>query len=358
MKKLLHLHLRSGREHLGLSLQEVATRTGIDQTLLSRFEHGRRLPTEEQVRALAQLYELPVVELLRLRMAEKVIRLLEGYGEQALEVLAVAESRIEYLVRAKEEAPPFLPKRLRDLLDEISALQRQWQAKRPLDVFVLEKMREYFKIAYTHDSNRIEGNTLSLQETQLVVGEGLTIAGKSLREHLEAINHAEAVDMLYSLVSERLPLDKRLVLQLHAIILKSIAPEHAGCYRKVPVRITGSSHQPPQPYLLDKLMEDYFKWYRETGVHMHPVLQAAEMHERLVSIHPFVDGNGRTARLVMNLILLQHGYPLVILKGDDASRLAYYRALEAVQQDNDPTPFYRLVAEAAKRSLEEHLSMV
>ncbi len=357
MKKQLYVWLRSGRERLGLSLQEAAARLGIDKTLLSRIEHGRRLPTEEQARALAHLYDFPVEEVLTLRLAEKVVQLV-GYDERALEVLTVAESRIEYLVRAKEEAPSFLPKGLARLLDEITALQRQWQAKRPLDTFVLQKMREYFKIAYTHDSNRIEGNTLTLQETELVVSQGLTIAGKSLREHLEAVNHAEAVDMLYAVVAERLPLDKRLVLQLHAIILKSIAPEHAGCYRKVPVRITGSSHRPPQPYLLDKLMEDYFKWYRETAVHMHPVLQAAEMHERLVSIHPFVDGNGRTARLVMNFILLQHGYPIVILKGDDASRLAYYRALEAVQKDNEPEHFYRLVAEATKRSLEEHLSMV
>ncbi len=357
MKKQLHLWLRSSRERLGLSLSEAAGRTGMDKTLLSRIEHGKRLPTEEQARHLAQLYRLPAEEVLMLRLAEKIVQL-TGYGPQALKVLSVAESRIEYLIRAREGRPDSLPQDLRELLDELNSLHEQWLAKRPLDSLVLHKMREYFKIAYTHDSNRIEGNTLTLQETQLVVNEGLTIAGKSLREHLEAVNHAEAVDMLYELVAQNIRLDKRLLLQLHRIILKSIAPEHAGRYRNVPVRISGSSHLPPQPYLLDKLMEDYFAWYREAQKEMHPVLLAAEMHERLVSIHPFIDGNGRTARLVMNFILLQYGYPIVILKGDHDSRMAYYKALEAVQKDNEPEHFYRLVAEAAKRSLKEHLSMV
>lgn len=357
MRLQLHEWLRSRRIALGFSLQEVAGRTGIDKTLLSKIERGKRLPTDPQARALAELYRLPPAEVVKARLAEKVVEMV-GYGETALEVLMVAESRIEYLMKAKAGSLPNLPSDVQALLEEITDLHSQWMDKRPLDAFVLEKMREYFKIAYTHDSNRIEGNTLTLQETQLVVNEGLTISGKSLREHLEAINHAEAVDMLYELVAQQVPMGKQVVLDLHRIVLKSIAPEHAGRYRMVPVRISGSRHLPPQPYLLDKLMEDYFAWYRQAVREMHPVLLAAEMHERLVSIHPFVDGNGRTARLVMNFILLQHGYPIVSLKGDDASRMAYYCALEAVQQDNEPEHFYRLVAESVKRSLEEHLSMV
>ncbi len=356
-KQQLHTWLSTSRKQLGLSLSEVAGRIGIDKTLLSKIEHGKRLPTEQQARKLAQLYQLPVEEVLTHRMAEKVVQLV-GYDFKAIEVLMVAESRIEYLIKAQKESPQTLPDDLRNLLAEISALHTQWQEKRPLDPFVLQKMQEYFKIAYTYDSNRIEGNTLTLQETQLVVNEGLTIAGKSMREHLEAVNHAEAVDMLYDLVTQHIPFDKRLLLDLHRIILKSIAPEHAGCYRKLPVRITGSSHRPPQPFLLDKLMEEYFEWYRKARKEMHPVLLAAEAHERLVSIHPFIDGNGRTARLIMNFILLQHGYPIIILKGDHASRMAYYQALEAVQKDNEPEHFYRLVAEAVKQSLQEHLDMV
>lgn len=160
-----------------------------------------------------------------------------------------------------------------------------------------------------------------MQETSLVVQEGLTIGGKTMREHLEAVNHA-------------------------------------GRYRSVPVRISGSRHEPPQPYLLDKLMEDYFLHYEQQKRSLHPVILAADMHERLVSIHPFLDGNGRTARLVMNLVLLRNGFTIAILKGDAASRPAYYQALEKVQANNEPQVFYGLVMDAVERSLQGHLGMV
>jgi Fic family protein len=219
-------------------------------------------------------------------------------------------------------------------------------------------MKEYFNIEYTFESNRIEGNTLTLQETQLVVNQGLTISGKSMVEHLEAINHSEAVDFIIELATRKEDLNRRTLMDLHALILKSIDKENAGRYRTVPVMISGSAHKPPQPYLLDKLMEDYFLHYYAQKNKMHPVILAAEMHERLCSIHPFIDGNGRTSRLVMNLILLQNGYTIANMKGDIESRLAYYRGLEKVQVDNEPEIFYSLVIEAVKRSLEAHLSLV
>ncbi|AGA80053.1 Fic family protein [Echinicola vietnamensis] len=219
-------------------------------------------------------------------------------------------------------------------------------------------MKEYFNVAYTFESNRIEGNTLTLQETHLVINEGITIGGKSMREHLEAINHAEAVAYLEELVGKKGDIYNRTLLELHYLILKGIDRENAGRYRSVPVRIAGSKHVPPQPYLVDKMMEDYFTHYQAQRKILHPVILAAEMHERLVSIHPFVDGNGRTSRLIMNLVLVGNGYTIANLKGDQASRLSYYRALEAVQVHNDPAPFYHLVADAVLDSLEQHLEMV
>lgn len=213
-------------------------------------------------------------------------------------------------------------------------------------------------VSYTYESNRIEGNTLSLQETHLVVNEGITIGGKSVREHLEAINHAEAVSYIEQLVTDKMDFGPRVLMELHYLILKGIDKENAGRYRKVPVRISGSEHVPPQPYMLEKLMEEYFLHYDQQKSILHPVILAAEMHERLVSIHPFVDGNGRTSRLVMNLILLKHGFTIANLKGDLSSRLAYYKALEAVQVENNPEVFYHLVADAVADSLKNHLDMV
>jgi Fic family protein len=219
-------------------------------------------------------------------------------------------------------------------------------------------MEEYFQTSYTFESNRIEGNTLTLQETHLVINEGITIGGKSMHEHLEAINHKEAIALLMDLVSNKTPFTAFRLKQLHQLILKGIDTKNAGVYRRLPVRISGSAHIPPEPYLVDKLMEDYFLFYESQKSIVHPALLAAEMHERLVSIHPFVDGNGRTARLVMNLILLQNGYTIANLKGNLADRMRYYQALEKVQINHENEDFYQLILEHAEISLTEHLHLV
>lgn len=220
------------------------------------------------------------------------------------------------------------------------------------------KVAHAFELEYTYESNRIEGNTLTLQETVLVVEKGLTIGGKPLADHLEAINHTHALEYVKEIATGREPFTEAVLLNIHRLILQSIDNAHAGRYRSVPVLISGAAHVPPQPYLLTKQMEDYFLWEAENRTALHPVLRAAELHERLVTIHPFIDGNGRTARLVMNLILLQHGYPIAILKGDAESRLAYYAALEAAQVEGDKTPFLELIADNVKSTLERVLKVV
>jgi len=198
-------------------------------------------------------------------------------------------------------------------------------------------------IEYTYESNRIEGNTLTLRETSLVIDKGLTVGGKSMREHLEAINHYEAVLLLRELVQARTTLSESLVKQLHGLILRGIDRENAGRYRSLPVLIAGSRHVPPQPWQVPILMEECFRFYEEQRAQLHPVELAAEMHERIVTIHPFIDGNGRTSRLVMNLILLQHGYPIANIPGDTESRLAYYGALETANLDGNKEPFILLI---------------
>jgi Fic family protein len=184
-------------------------------------------------------------------------------------------------------------------------------------------IKEALEVEFLYESNRIEGNTLTLRETQLVINEGMTISGKSMREHLEAINHKEAILFIDDLVSQKVDLSEYVLKQIHGIVLYGIDRENAGVYRKLPVAIAGSKHLPPQPYLLQDLMEDYFRFYNQEKDNLHPVVLAAEMHERLVTIHPFIDGNGRTSRLIMNLILLQYAFPLAIIGGDYDSRMAY-----------------------------------
>lgn len=241
------------------------------------------------------------------------------------------------------------------MLSAISSLKTELDNFRSLDN---AKIQEALAIEYTYESNRIEGNTLTLQETQLVIEKGLTISGKPLKEHLEAINHKEAIDYIKELAQSKFALTEHDLKQIHAIVLKSIDKENAGAYRNLPVMISGSSYMPPQPYLLSKLMEDYFIFYNENKDALHPIVLAAEMHERLVTIHPFIDGNGRTARLVMNLILLQHGYPIANIKGDAESRKRYYTSLEKAQTQNDKSDFIQLIAEVVKESLEKYLSIL
>ena len=349
--------LRENRDLKNWKLKEVAAMVKIDQALVSKFEKGNRLPTAEQVDAFAQIYNMPADELRKFWLAEKVIQLVAD-DEMAAEVLMVAESRVEYLRSTRSLEVPAVSSELLQQLERIDALKAKWQSNKPLNATQLAKMLDFFKIEYTFESNRIEGNTLTLQETNLVVNEGLTIGGKSMVEHLEAINHGDAVDFVIKLVQNKEGLTKRTLLELHALILRGIDRENAGCYRSVPVRISGSKHLPPQPFLIEKLMEDYFIHFSKQKRKMHPVLLAADMHERLVSIHPFIDGNGRTSRLVMNLILLRNGFTIANLKGDNPSRLRYYKALEAVQVDNEPEHFYHLVADAVEESLKAHLDLV
>ena len=355
MKNLVHT-LQDLRRNKKLKVKDVVALTGIDQALISKFESGRRLPTADQLVSLAHAYETSHKELKTLWLSEKVLQIVEEES-LGLEALQVAESRMEYLTGAKVTQLDDVHPKVKQLLLEIDSLHEQWNERKPLNKTQLKKMNEFFHIEYTYESNRIEGNTLSLHETELVVNQGLTIQGKSMVEHLEAINHQAAVDYLMDIASNSISFSKRVVMQLHQLVLQSIDQHNAGRYRTVPVRISGSRHIPPQPYMLDKLIEDYFLFYNKQVKILHPVLLAAEMHERLVSIHPFIDGNGRTARLVMNLILLQNGYTIANIKGSNRSRLKYYNSLEAVRRDNEVEYFHILVGEVVKRSLKAHLKL-
>lgn len=245
------------------------------------------------------------------------------------------------------------------LLHRCDELRKRLSEARPLPPQALAKIDEALAIEYTYESNRIEGNTLTLQETELVVNEGVTISGKSMREHLEAINHAEAIDYIKDFASNGIEISERTIKEIHALVLHGIDRENAGRYRNVPVMISGSSHLPPQPFLIEPQMETFMHTFSEMEKSgEHPVIIASYLHDELVRIHPFIDGNGRTSRLLMNLYLLRHGYVLVSLKSDNESKLNYYLSLEASHTAKDPDAFRELVARAEIESLERYLSIM
>ena len=227
---------------------------------------------------------------------------------------------------------------------------------RPLNDALVRNLDDWFRVELTFTSNAIEGNTLTRRETALVVEKGLTVGGKSLTEHLEATNHAKALDWVKAQISRKAgDFTERDILQLHEIILKGIDDSNAGHYRSVPVRISGSSVVLPNPLKVPNLMEGFAAWISQSN-DLHPVEFAAEAHYQLVTIHPFVDGNGRTARLLMNLILLMSGYPAAIIRKRD--RLAYIGALEKSQLGGSKDDYMKLIGKAVDRSLDIYLKAI
>lgn len=245
------------------------------------------------------------------------------------------------------------------MLKEADVLKEQLLALRPLPEEALKKIQDALDIEYTYESNRIEGNTLTLQETALIVNEGVTISGKSMREHLEVINHTEAISYIKDIAKQDIEISERTIKEIHALILHGIDRENAGRYRTVPVMISGSTHIPPQPYLIEKQMEDFILRFKQMEKEkVHPVLIAAYLHDELVRIHPFIDGNGRTSRLLMNLYLLRHGYVIITLKGSNDAKVNYYKALEKSHTEQLPEDFQKLVIEAEIMALQKYLSIM
>lgn len=228
------------------------------------------------------------------------------------------------------------------------------QSKRPLSTSIVKKLREQFSLELTYNSNALEGNKLTLKETYLVINDGLTVKGKSLKDHLEAKNHNEAVHFLYDLIEhqKRQTLSEQLIRSLQELIIKDIEDAEAGKYRQGAVMITGSKHRPPEAFEIPRLMQEFVAWAKKNSAKLHPVEFAALAHHRLVYIHPFTDGNGRTARLFMNLLLMQRGYPLVIILKND--RQKYYRALEKADT-GQYDEIQKFIAQSVERSLNIYL---
>jgi len=234
---------------------------------------------------------------------------------------------------------------------ELDKLKDKLDSYRPLDKAVLENLHEDLVLQWTYNSNAIEGNTLTLKETKVAL-EGVTIGGKSLREHFEAVNHREAIYYVEKLVKENSPLTQFQIKSLHQLILKNIDDKNAGAYRISNVTIAGADHIPSDFTLVQQEMDTFIDWYNGSSQSMHPVERAARVHCDFVKIHPFVDGNGRTSRLLMNLELMKSGFPATVLPV--TRRLEYYQALDNAHVKNDYTIFLALIAEIVEDSFKPY----
>jgi Fic family protein len=227
----------------------------------------------------------------------------------------------------------------------LDRLKARLDARRPLPAPVVRNLHDELVLRWTYHSNAIEGNTLTLLETKVVL-EGITVGGKRLREHFEAINHRDAILYVEDIVQRAEPLSEWQIRSLHRLILKNIDDDHAGRYRPWNVTIAGARHVPPDTLVVAEQMAALMGRYGSTWTTLHPVERAARLHIDFVGIHPFVDGNGRTARLLLNLELLKAGFPAIVLPVE--RRLAYYEALDTAHVEGDAGPFTALVAECVR----------
>jgi Fic family protein len=243
-------------------------------------------------------------------------------------------------------------------LERIDKLKVWLDGFRPLDSTLVVELKKLYDVRFTYNSNAIEGNTLTQSETELVLTKGITVGGKTLDEHLEVVGHKEAIDYIENLAQRDTEINEWEIKQIHNLILRKINPEEAGCYRTLDVMAAGTNYHYPPHYLLSQLMRDFALWLNsDSALRLHPVEYATMAHYRFVSIHPFRDGNGRTARLLMNLLLIRAGYPIVVI--DNQIRNDYINALAYGQQNQDDlSQLLGLIFDATISSLVEFLRLL
>lgn len=238
------------------------------------------------------------------------------------------------------------------LLSQIDRKKVELDGRRPLTAGEVARLNEEFIIEYTYNSNAIEGNTLTLRETDLVL-RGLTIDQKPLKDHMEAVGHKEAFDFVSELVKDNVPISENIIKQIHYLVLAD-KKEDRGVYRRVPVRIMGAQHEPVQPYLIGPKMEQLLYDFAASTEHI--VTKLARFHIEFEGIHPFIDGNGRTGRLLVNLELMKAGFPPVDIKFTD--RITYYNAFDEYHAKNDLSAMETLFAGYINARLDMYLDML
>ena len=250
----------------------------------------------------------------------------------------------------KWQVYPYYFEGLEKQLERIHEKKRELDKKRPIPSYVLKSIKDSLSIEWTYNSNSIEGNTLTLKETKMVIEDGFTIKGKSLREHFEVVNHQEAIEFVESLASNEYVLNKLDILSIHHLVLQKIEKDFAGKYRTSGVRISGANFVPPNALKVDEFVSELIDFANDSEVDI--LIRSAIFHHRFAWIHPFFDGNGRTARLLLNLILMKSGFPpAIILKND---RKKYYDALNQAN-NQDYSKLVLLILQAVERTLDIYL---
>ena len=219
-----------------------------------------------------------------------------------------------------------------------------------LNELLSKQLKKDLNIKWTYNSTGIEGNSYTLNQTRILLAEGITIGGKRLVEHLEIIGHSEAIEYLEDIIENNVELTEREIKNIHSLVTKDIENVNSGAYRNNAVYISGSKHIPPQPYLVSEKMEELMLWYNNESKNIHPIERAAILHGEFVSIHPFIDGNGRTARLLLNFELMKNNYPAIII--EIVEREKYFDALEVGNLSGNWDKFTEFVREKCEERID------
>ena len=329
--------LKNAREQKGFKTREVAQLLEIDQALISKFESGTRKPTREQIIKLASLLDIDFENLLIVWLKEKIIHEI-GHEELALKALHLAEIEIQNI---KKTDTSLILSSLQTILDEIEVLKAKIQS---FQQFELHRISKILELEFTYESNRINDNSLTLQETKAVINEGVTIGGKSMREHLEAVNHHETISYIKDLTQKNSAVNEKELLIIHNQILRGIKPEHAGKYKN--------------DSLIIREMSSFFNWFETNKSTLHPILLASEAHLKIITISPFESGNIQIALLLMNWILIQNGYVFATIQGDDEHKNKYLSILAESQNQNDKSIFIDYIAQVEKENLQRAIELV
>lgn len=241
-----------------------------------------------------------------------------------------------------------------NLLQQIERKHDRLASMRPLTQGEVERLAEEFLVDFTYNSNAIEGNTLTLKETAMVL-EGMTVDQKPLKDHLEAVGHRDAFLYVQDIASKEIPLSESVIKNIHSLVLMN-RPDDKGVYRRIPVHIMGAYTEPVQPYLIEPKMTELLKVNEERKNTMTVIERIALFHLEFEGIHPFIDGNGRTGRLILNLDLIRNGYPPINVKFSDRKR--YYDAFDAFYRDNNSKPMIDIIAEYVDKRLDEYFEVL
>jgi len=328
--------LKDAREQKQLKTRELAQLAGIDQALISKFESGTRKPTKDQIIKLSQLLEIDYETLMVAWLKEKILYEI-GDEDFALKALLLAEQEIQ---NHKKEISSSLQSTFKIILNEIEDLKNQIQS---LNHFELRQITKTLELEFIYNNIYLNKNSLSLEETKSVINDGLKISGKSMKEHLEAVNFQESTIYIKDLGQKKMALNEKEIFSIHNLVFKGIKSESSGKFKNEP--------------LITNEMNLFFNWFETNKNSLHPVILASEAHLRILEISPFENGNLQIANLILNWILLQNNYVYVSISANNSSKDEYFYILEEYKTKKEKSIFINYILKMQKENLSRAIQM-